>query len=557
MTRYESAKEIYAKLGVDTDAAIAKCKEIPVSLHCWQGDDVTGFDHDGPLTGGIQTTGNYPGKARTPEELLADMDKAMSLMPGKKKINVHACYAIFEDGEFVDRDKLEPKHFQKWVDFAKERGMGLDFNPTFFSHPMVKDGLTLSSPDEEVRNFWIEHGKACIRISQYFAEQTGVPCVMNIWTGDGFKDIPADRMGPRVRYKESIDAILSEPFDTNLVKPCVESKVFGIGVEAYTVGSAEFSLSYAAMNKDKCLPLMDNGHYHPTEVVSDKIPAHPMVKDGLTLSSPDEEVRNFWIEHGKACIRISQYFAEQTGVPCVMNIWTGDGFKDIPADRMGPRVRYKESIDAILSEPFDTNLVKPCVESKVFGIGVEAYTVGSAEFSLSYAAMNKDKCLPLMDNGHYHPTEVVSDKIPALLTFFPEIALHVTRPIRWDSDHVVLFDDETKEIAKEIVRCENGIDRTYIALDYFDASINRISAWVTGFRSFQKALLDALCQPSEMLKELQDTNQMSKKMVVMEQCKTLPIGDVWEEYCRQCGVEAEGWFDEIQKYEDEVLSKRA
>lgn len=209
MTRYESAKEIYAKLGVDTDAAIAKCKEIPVSLQCWQGDDVTGFDHDGPLTGGIQTTGNYPGKARTPEELLADMDKAMSLMPGKKKINVHACYAIFEDGEFVDRDKLEPKHFQKWVDFAKERGMGLDFNPTFFSHPMVKDGLTLSSPDEEVRNFWIEHGKACIRISQYFAEQTGVPCVMNIWTGDGFKDIPADRMGPRVRYKESIDAILS------------------------------------------------------------------------------------------------------------------------------------------------------------------------------------------------------------------------------------------------------------------------------------------------------------------------------------------------------------
>lgn len=417
MTRYESAKEIYAKLGVDTDAAIAKCKEIPVSLHCWQGDDVTGFDHDGPLTGGIQTTGNYPGKARTPEELLADMDKAMSLMPGKKKINVHACYAIFEDGEFVDRDKLEPKHFQKWVDFAKERGMGLDFNPTFFSHPMVKDGLT--------------------------------------------------------------------------------------------------------------------------------------------LSSPDEEIRNFWIEHGKACIRISQYFAEQTGVPCVMNIWTGDGFKDIPADRMGPRVRYKESIDAILSEPFDTNLVKPCVESKVFGIGVEAYTVGSAEFSLSYAAMNKDKCLPLMDNGHYHPTEVVSDKIPALLAFFPEIALHVTRPIRWDSDHVVLFDDETKEIAKEIVRCENGIDRTYIALDYFDASINRISAWVTGFRSFQKALLDALCQPSEMLKELQDTNQMSKKMVVMEQCKTLPIGDVWEEYCRQCGVEAEGWFDDIQKYEDEVLSKRA
>ena len=282
-----------------------------------------------------------------------------------------------------------------------------------------------------------------------------------------------------------------------------------------------------------------------------------MVKDGLTLSSPDEEVRKFWIEHGKACIRISQYFAEQTGIPCVMNIWTGDGFKDVPADRMGPRVRYKESIDAILAEPFDTNLVKPCVESKVFGIGVEAYTVGSAEFSLSYAAMNKDKCLPLMDNGHYHPTEVVSDKIPALLTFFPEIALHVTRPIRWDSDHVVLFDDETKEIAQEIVRCEGGIERTYIALDYFDASINRISAWVTGFRSFQKALLNALCTPSVMLKELQDTNQMSKKMVMMEECKTLPIGDIWEEYCNRCGVAAEGWFDDVAKYEEEVLSKRA
>ena len=417
MTRYESAKEIYAKLGVDTDAAIETCMQVPVSLHCWQGDDVIGFDHDGPLTGGIQTTGNYPGKARTPEELLQDMDKAMSLMPGKKKINIHACYAIFEEGEFADRDKLEPKHFQKWVDFAKERGMGLDFNPTFFSHPKVKDGLTLSSPDEETRRFWIEHGKACIRIAGYFAQQTGIPCVMNIWTGDGYKDVPADRMGPRVRYKEAIDEILSEPYDPKMVKPCVESKVFGIGVEAYTVGSAEISLSYAAAN-------------------------------------------------------------------------------------MG-------------------------------------------------------KCLPLMDNGHYHPTEVVSDKIPALLTFFPEIALHVTRPIRWDSDHVVLFDDETKEIAQEIVRCENGLERTYIALDYFDASINRISAWVTGFRSFQKALLNALCTPNAMLKELQDTNQMTKKMVLQEQCKMLPLGDVWEEYCRRCGVSADNWFEEVEKYEKEVLFERA
>lgn len=414
--RYESAKEMYKAIGVDTDAAIAKIKQIPVSLHCWQGDDVIGFDHDGPLTGGIQTTGNYPGKARTPEELFADMDKVLSLTPGTKKINVHACYAIFEDGEFVDRDKIEPKHFKKWVEFAKERGMGLDFNPTFFSHDMVKDGLTLSSPDENVRRFWIEHGRACIRISEYFANETGIPCVMNIWTGDGFKDIPSDRMGPRMRYKESIEEILSEPYD----------------------------------------------------------------------------------------------FAK----------------------------------------------VKPCVESKVFGIGVESYTVGSAEFALSFAASHADKCMPLMDNGHYHPTEVVSDKIPALLCFFPEIALHVTRPVRWDSDHVVLFDDETKEIAKEIVRSD-ALDRVYIALDYFDASINRVSAWATGFRSFQKALLYALLTPNAQLKELQDTAQMSKLMVMQEEAKCMPFGDVWTYYCENCSVTADAsWFDEVEQYEREVLSKR-
>ncbi len=415
MTRYESAKKIYAKYGIDTDLAIQRCKEIPISLHCWQGDDVTGFDHRGALTGGIQATGNYLGKARTPEELLADMDKALSLMPGTKKINVHASYAIFENNEFADRNKLEPKHFQKWVDFAKERGLGIDFNPTFFSHPKVKDGLT--------------------------------------------------------------------------------------------------------------------------------------------LTSPDDDTRNFWIEHGKACIRIANYFAEETGFPCIINIWIGDGFKDIPADRMGPRMRYKESIDAILSEPYDFNKVKPCVESKVFGIGVEAYTAGSAEFALSYAAANKDKCLPLMDNGHYHPTEVISDKIPALLCFFPELALHITRGIRWDSDHVVIFDDETKEIAQEIVRCD-AIDRINIALDFFDASINRISAWVTGFRSVQKALLNALCTPNTILKELQDTNQFSRKMTVMEDCKMLPLGDIWEEYCRQCGIPASDYYDEIQKYETEFLVKR-
>lgn len=414
-TRYESAKELYAAFGVDTDAAIAKLKNIPVSLHCWQGDDVTGFDHDGPLTGGIQTTGNYPGKAKTPEQLMADMDMAMKLCPGKKKLNLHASYAIFEQGEFVDRDKLEPKHFKKWVDFAKERGMGIDFNPTFFSHPKVKDGLTLSSPDEETRRFWIEHGKACVRISQYFAQETGIPCVMNIWTGDGYKDIPADRMGPRMRYKQSIEEILSEPFDKNLVKPCVESKVFGIGVESFTAGSAEFTLSFAAMH---------------------------------------------------------------------------------------------------------------------------------------------DGCLPLMDNGHYHPTEVVSDKIPALLCFFPEIALHITRGVRWDSDHVLLLDDETKEMAKEIVRCD-ALERVYMALDYFDASINRIAAWAVGFRSWQKALLSALCTPNAELKALQDENRLTELMMMQEEIKTLPFGDIWNEYCEQCGVKTgKTWFDDIKAYEKDVLSNR-
>ena len=419
MSRYSEAKEIYAKWGIYTDKAVKAAKNIPVALHCWQGDDVGGFDTDAKaLSGGIMTTGNYPGKARTPEELMADIDLAMKLCPGMKKMNLHACYAIFdeENGGWVDRDKIEPKHFKKWVDFCKERGLGCDFNPTCFGHP-------------------------------------------------------------------------------------------------------------------KC--------------------------DPLTLSSPNEETRRFWIDHCKACIRISEYLAKELGQPCVMNIWTGDGFKDIPADRLGPRVRYKEAIDEILSEPYDFNLVKPCVESKVFGIGVEAYTAGSSEFALLYAMANKDKCIPLMDNGHYHPTEMVSDKIPALLAFFPEIALHVTRPIRWDSDHVVILDDETKELCKEIVRC-GGLDgRVYIALDYFDASINRISAWVVGFRNVQKALLTALLSPSDKLKELQDSNAWTEVMVLQEELKTLPFGDVWEEYCRECGVPADKeWFDVIKAYENDVLLKR-
>ena len=411
--RYAYAKERYAQIGVDTDKALETLKRIPIAIHCWQGDDVVGFDQDGPLTGGIQTTGNYPGRARTPEELMADMDVALKQIPGKHKINLHASYAIFGDGEAVDRDSIEPKHFKKWVDFAKERGLGIDFNPTFFSHPKAAS-YTLSSPDEEIRQFWIRHGQACIRISQYFAEELGQPCVMNIWIPDGMKDVPADRLGPRKRFADSLDQILSIPYDKTKVYVCLESKVFGIGLESYTVGSSEFCINYAATR----------------------------------------------------------------------------------------------------------------------GI------------------------LSLMDNGHYHPTEVVSDKIPSMLLFSDKIALHVTRGVRWDSDHVVLLDDETKEIMKEIVR-NDAVDRVFIATDYFDASINRVSAWVVGVRNVQKALLYALLQPAEQLKALQDSQNFTELMVRQEELKLYPMGDVWDYFCESNGAPADWkWFDTIRKYEDEVLSKR-
>ena len=409
---YAEAKEKYIKHGIDTEKAIEMLRNVSISVHCWQGDDVVGFDSREALSGGIQATGNYPGRARTPEELMADYDKAFSLIGGKKKLNLHASYAIFEDGETVGRDKLEPKHFEKWVEFAKARGMGIDFNPTFFSHPMVKDGLTLSSPDEQTRRYWINHGKSCIRIAEYFANETGIPCVMNIWIPDGYKDIPADRLAPRARFKASLDEILDMPYDKEKVYVTLESKVFGIGLESYTVGSAEFCLSYSDYK-------------------------------GIT---------------------------------------------------------------------------------------------------------------PLMDNGHYHPTEVVSDKISSLLLFNKKIALHVTRAVRWDSDHVVIFDDETKEIAKEIVR-NDALDRVFIATDYFDASINRISAWVTGVRNVQKSLLFALLQPNEQLKALQNENNFTEVMYLSEEMKMMPLGDVWEEFLRREGVIAD-YLPEIRKYESEVLSKR-
>ncbi|MGM9647449.1 MAG: L-rhamnose isomerase [Eubacteriales bacterium] len=265
---YEYAKEAYAANGVDCEKAIETLSNLTLSIHCWQGDDVGGFDTKDALSGGIQATGNYPGKARTPAELMADFDKVLSLTGGKKKLNLHASYAIFEDGEFADRDALEPRHFRKWVEYAKARGLGLDFNPTYFSHPKAA-GLTLSSPDEEIRRFWVRHTVACLRIAEYFADETGMPCVMNIWIPDGYKDIPADRTSPRARFTKSLDEALACGYDKSKVYVTLESKVFGIGLESYTVGSAEFCQNYAATRH--IVPLMDNGHYHPTEMVSDKI----------------------------------------------------------------------------------------------------------------------------------------------------------------------------------------------------------------------------------------------------------------------------------------------
>ena len=410
--RYQSAKEAYAALGVDTDKALEALKQIPISMHCWQGDDVIGFDGGGALSGGIQTTGNYPGRARTPKELMADIDKALSLIPGKHRLNLHASYAIFEEGEHADRDKLEPKHFAKWVEFAKERGLGLDFNPTMFSHPKAENA---------------------------------------------------------------------------------------------------------------------------------------------TLSSEDPVIRKFWIDHCIACLRIAEYFARELNTHCTVNIWIPDGFKDIPADRTAPRARLKDSLDQILAAGFDRNLVYVAVESKVFGIGMESYTVGSHEFYMNYAAKNDLLCL--LDNGHYHPTELVSDKISSMLLFYDKLALHVTRGVRWDSDHVVLYDDETREIAKEIIR--GGADRVLLALDFFDASINRVSAWVVGMRNMQKALLNALLMPQKHWAALQEARDFTSLMAEMEEFKTCPMGDVWDYFCQENGVPVKGdWIGEMKAYEKKVLEDR-
>jgi len=412
MNAYEAAKARYAKLGVDTDAAIKALGGKAISIHCWQGDDIGGFENkDQGLSGGIQTTGNYPGKARNPEELMADFEKAIQHIPGKKRINLHALYAITD--EKVDRDQLEGKHFDAWIEFAKKNDIGIDFNPTFFSHPLAADTLTLSHPNDEIRAFWVRHGIQSRRIAAYIAEKLGQPVLNNVWIPDGYKEIPADRLGPRLRLKDSLDKIFAEKLPG--VIDCVESKVFGIGVEAYTVGSNEFYMAYAAQ--------------------------HPGVYN-------------------------------------------------------------------------------------------------------------------LLDNGHYHPTEMVSDKMSALLTYFDKLPLHVTRPMRWDSDHVVRLDDELQEIAKEIVR-NDALDKVLIGLDFFDASINRIAAWVIGTRNMHKALLQAMLIPHAALKAMQEAGDFTRMLMLQEEMKSYPFAAVWEEYCAQQGVAAdESWYAQVKEYEKNVLSAR-
>lgn len=412
---YIEAKKKYQEYGINTEDAMNACANKAISIHCWQGDDVTGFDNPaGGAGNGIQTTGNYPGKARNFEELKADFLEAAKLIPGKKRINLHACYAVFTDeNPWVDRDQLEYKHFEPWVTFAKENNFGIDFNPTIFSHPMMKNGMSLASPDEEVRKFWIRHCIACRRIAEKIGE---------------------------------------------------------------------------AMN---------------------------------------DKVEN--------------------------NIWIPDGFKDTPADRLTPRLRLKEALDEILAEKMPH--VIDCVESKFFAIGVESYTVGSNEFYTAYCASHSD-VYNLLDAGHYHPSELISDKISAMLLFFKYVPLHVTRPVHWDSDHVVAFDDETKEIAKEIVR-NDALDKVLVGLDFFDASINRIAAWVIGTRNFEKALLFALLQPDQELKQMENEADFTGRLMLQEEAKTLPFSDVWDEYCKRQGVPlGRTWYDEVKKYEHEVLEKR-
>ena len=402
----------YQTYGVDVYAALRKLKETKVSLHCWQLDDVAGFENVGSLTGGIQTTGNYPGKARNFEELKQDLDKALSYIPGSKKINLHA---IYQTGKIVERKDVGPEQFKQWVSYAKERGLGLDYNPTIFSHPMLVDGMSLSSPDKKVRDYWIEHCINGLKITEMFGKELGQKALMNIWIPDGLKDVPADRLGPRERLKDSLDQILA-------------------------------------------------------------------------------------------------------------------GYK------------------------YDKKVMDVSVESKVFGIGVESYTTGSNEFYLNYAASRNICCL--LDTGHFHPTENVADKISSMYCFYNKLAFHVSRPVRWDSDHVLKLNDDLQDVADELVKCD-GLKRSYIGLDYFDASINRVAALIIGARNMEKALLKALLTPWDLLKKAQDSYDHTRVLALQEELKTLPWGEVWNEYLKRHNMVSDAeMFEEIKQYEKEVLSKR-
>ena len=410
---YKEAQKKYAKIGIDTEKVIKDLAAVPISMHCWQGDDVGGFESVGGASNGIQTTGNYPGKATTPEQLMADIEFAMSLIPGKHRVNLHACYGIHE-GKVTDRDKLTWKNFKPWVDWAKKKGFKLDFNPTFFSHANVVDGLTLSSPDPKIRKFWIEHGVRCLEIADYFAKELNSTCGINFWCPDGYKDEPSDRLGPRQRMADSLDKI------------------------------------------------------------------------------------------------------------------------------------FKKA-------KYDKKRVIPFLESKLFGIGVESYTVNSHEFVMGYAQSRK--ILALLDMGHFHISENVADKISSFLMFFGKVAFHISRPVRWDSDHVIRQNDDLRAAAQEIVRM--GPENFIIALDYFDASICRVAAWVLGMRNMQKELLKAMLTPNAQLKALQDAGEFTAQLVLQEEYKDYPFEEVWTEFCKRLGVPAgEEWFKTVQKYEKETLLKR-
>jgi L-rhamnose isomerase len=412
---YELAREQYAALGVDTDKALKKLAGVPISMHCWQGDDVGGFENEEGLTGGgIQATGNYPGKARNPAELRADLEKAYSLIPGKHRLNLHSLYGEHKGGKIVDRDKLSSEQFKGWVDWAKSIGIGMDFNPSFFSHPKAADGFTLASRDKGIRNFWIDHGIACRKIGEFIGKKLGSPCVTNVWIPDGYKDTPVDRKTPRELLEDSLNKVFEE------------------------------------------------------------------------------------------------------------------------------EINKKHNLDA--------------VEGKLFGIGSESYTVGSHEFYLGYAIQN-DKLLCL-DAGHFHPTEGIADKVSSVLAHLEEILLHVSRGVRWDSDHVVILDNDLRAIAEELVRGDY-LGRTHIGLDYFDASINRVAAWVIGTRNMLKALLIAMLEPIDQLRKLEASGDFTARLAMLEELKTLPFGAVWDYHCQQQGVPVgSAWIDELKTYEKDVLSKR-